>query len=229
MPDISQINLPDGNTYDLRDSNATDTKVTQTEASSSIFHEILLSGSSGATTKTEGSYKSAKLTFNPYAVLPMTGQQYCQLSLNGKIILSATDDIESGSIQCGSITCGGQSLPYTYNASSGSPEVVVGYLDTGTIDKKPVYEKTVILSSTVTAAAGNSSAAGAWTVLQTGWTDAIVPIGFWAWSSGNNPSLWSHLTVQWERSNTRLRVLNIRSTAADIDGFTIRYYKESTT
>ena len=105
-----------------------------------------------------------------------------------------------------------------------SAEHKVGYWIDGTT---PIYERTIELNSTVTAAAGNSSAAGAWTVLQTGWTEPIVPVEFWAWSAGNNPTLWSHLSIQWERANTRLRVLNVRSTAADIDGFTIRYIKTS--
>jgi len=103
-----------------------------------------------------------------------------------------------------------------------SAEHKVGYWIDGTT---PIYERTVELGSTVTAAAGNTSAAGAWTVLQTGWTEAIVPVAFWAWSAGSNPTLWSHLSIQWERANTRLRVLNVRSQAADIDGFTIRYIK----
>lgn len=105
-----------------------------------------------------------------------------------------------------------------------SAEHKVGYWIDGTT---VIYERTIELNSTVTAAAGNTSAAGAWTVLQTGWTEPIVPVEFWAWSAGNNPTLWSHLSIQWERANTRLRVLNVRSTAADIDGFTIRYIKTS--
>lgn len=94
------------------------------------------------------------------------------------------------------------------------------------VDGSTVYEKTVILTSTVTAAAGNTSAAGAWTVLQTGWTENILPIEFFAWyEGGTDKTLWTHLTVQREAANNRLRVLNVRSTAATIDGFTIRYIK----
>ena len=103
----------------------------------------------------------------------------------------------------------------------------IGYWIDGTT---PVYEKTVILNSPVTAAAGNTSAAGAWTVLQTGWTEPILPIEFFAWYSGGlstDKTLWTHLSVQRETANNRLRVLNIRSTAATIDGFTIRYIKTS--
>ena len=101
----------------------------------------------------------------------------------------------------------------------------IGYWIDGTT---PVYEKTVILNSPVTAAAGNTSAAGAWTVLQTDWTEPILPIEFFAWYSGGSSTdktLWTHLSVQRETANNRLRVLNIRSTAATIDGFTIRYIK----
>ena len=117
----------------------------------------------------------------------------------------------------GLVTAKGVNLP---NIQSNT-EHIIGYWTDGIT---PVYEKTVALSSAVTAAAGNTSAAGAWTVLQTGWTTPILPVEFFAWNvGGTDPTLWTHLTVQWERNNTRLRVLNVRSTAASIDGFLIRY------
>lgn len=104
-----------------------------------------------------------------------------------------------------------------------SAEHKIGYWVDGST---PVYERTVILDTAVTAAAGDTSAAGAWTVLETGWTENILPIEFFAWYSGGaDKTLWTHLSVQRENANNRLRVLNIRSTAATIDGFTIRYIK----
>ena len=113
--------------------------------------------------------------------------------------------------------------PVIPDGAYSSTEHQVGTWVDGTT---PVYEKTVELSSAVTAAAGNTSAAGAWTVLQTGWTENILPIEFFAWyAGGTDKTLWTHLTVQREAANNRLRVLNIRSTAATIDGFTIRYIK----
>lgn len=119
----------------------------------------------------------------------------------------------------GHISADGVKFPKAFD----SAEHKIGYWVDGTT---PVYERTVILDTAITAAAGNTSAAGAWTVLQTGWTENILPIEFFAWySGGTDKTLWTHLSVQRENANNRLRVLNIRSTAATIDGFTIRYIK----
>ena len=119
----------------------------------------------------------------------------------------------------GHISADGVKFPKAFD----SAEHKIGYWVDGST---PVYERTVILDTAVTASAGNTSAAGAWTVLQTGWTENILPIEFFAWySGGTDKTLWTHLSVQRENANNRLRVLNIRSTAATIDGFTIRYIK----
>lgn len=103
-----------------------------------------------------------------------------------------------------------------------SAEHKVGYWIDGTTI---VYERTIELNSTVTASAGNTSAAGSWTTLQSGWNEAILPIEFFAWSNGTDKTLSTHLTVQWQSSGKCLRVLNIRSVTTSIDGFTIRYIK----
>lgn len=63
MADISQINLPDGNTYNIKDASATDTKVTQTEGATGSHHEILLSETADNVTRTEGAKKDEYLTF----------------------------------------------------------------------------------------------------------------------------------------------------------------------
>ena len=66
MANISQITLPDGNTYDIKDANATDTKVTQTQDNSTNDNfEILLAGSTSNTTATEEAKKTNSITFNP--------------------------------------------------------------------------------------------------------------------------------------------------------------------
>lgn len=66
MANISQITLPDGNTYDIKDANATDTKVTQTQDDSTNNNfEILLAGSTSTSTATEEAKKSTYLKFNP--------------------------------------------------------------------------------------------------------------------------------------------------------------------
>ena len=115
-------------------------------------------------------------------------------------------------------------LPYTYD----STEQFVGYFETttsGVTASHPVFEKTVTLSSTKTIAAGNNSAAGAWTSVSTGWDDEIVVLDFKAYGySGNDSTYWGHLTAQWNSTNKDIRVLNIRSQTFPIDAFTIRYY-----
>ena len=66
MADLTQIELPDGNTYDLKDANATDTKVTQTQDdSTNSFYEVLIAGSTSNTTATEGTRKSSKFKYHP--------------------------------------------------------------------------------------------------------------------------------------------------------------------
>ena len=115
-------------------------------------------------------------------------------------------------------------LPYNY----GSTEQFVGYFPTtmsGTAVKCPVYEKTVELASAKTISAGNTSAAGAWTSVSTGWDDAIVVLDFQAYGySGNDKTYWGHLAAQWNKTNKDIRVLNIRSQTFPIDAFTIRYF-----
>lgn len=102
---------------------------------------------------------------------------------------------------------------------------VVGTNPQGITTVKKIYEKTVELSSSKTISAGNTSAAGAWTSVSTGWNDEIVVLDFQAYSySGNDNTCWGHLTAQWNRTNKDIRVLNIRSQAFPIDAFTIRYY-----
>lgn len=93
------------------------------------------------------------------------------------------------------------------------------------IEGDPIYERTVVLDSAKTIAAGNNSAAGAWTSVSTGWDDEIIVLDFQAYSySGNDNTYWGHLTAQWNSTNKDIRVLNIRSQTFPIDAFTIRYY-----
>ena len=88
----------------------------------------------------------------------------------------------------------------------------------------PVYEKTYTFNSAISCSAGNTSAAGAWTSLVS-WNDSITIIDFKAWSnSGSAKTVWTHLSAQWSNTNLDIRALNIRSTAAPVDGFTMRYF-----
>lgn len=93
----------------------------------------------------------------------------------------------------------------------------------------PIYEKTVVLSSEITLSAGNTSSAGAWTVVQTGWNNPVVVLDFLGYriSSTSDNLFYGHLTAQWERSNNRIRVLNIRSSTMPLNTFTIRYFYQS--
>lgn len=96
-------------------------------------------------------------------------------------------------------------------------------------DDTPIYEKTVILENEITLSAGNTSSEGAWTVIQTDWSNPIVILDFKGYriSSSSDNMYLGHLTAQWERSNNRIRVLNIRSTTMPLSAFTIRYFYQS--
>lgn len=88
----------------------------------------------------------------------------------------------------------------------------------------PVYQYMHLFDSPVSCAAGNSSAAGTWTSLIP-WNDSITVLDFKAWSnSGNAKTYWGHLSAQWSNTALDIRALNIRSTAAPVDGFTMIYY-----
>lgn len=116
-------------------------------------------------------------------------------------------------------TDGGVVLPHNYSAD----EQIVGYW----VDGRPIYEKTVILASAVTISAGNTSAAGTWGVVQSGWDDEITPLSFQFYggsSSGSDSNVWNHLTGQWYRTGKSIRAMNVRSSAVAVIGFTIRYF-----
>ena len=73
-----------------------------------------------------------------------------------------------------------------------------------------------------------SAIANGWTSISTGWDDEIVITEFSSWSdSTNDNSNWGHLSVQWNKTNKDIRVLNIRNQAAKIDAFTMVFYKTS--
>ena len=92
-------------------------------------------------------------------------------------------------------------------------------------NSKPVYQKTVYKSTAVSCAAGNTSAAGTWTSVDSGWNDSITVLDFEAFSySGNDKTYLGHLSAQWNNTNKDIRVLNIRSVAVSIDAFRITYF-----
>lgn len=87
-----------------------------------------------------------------------------------------------------------------------------------------VYERTVVFNGSITISAGNSSAAGAWTSVPGNWPNAIIVLDFWGYSwNGNDKTIWKHLSAQWSSSDSCIKVLNIRSVQAGIDGYTVRY------
>ena len=110
----------------------------------------------------------------------------------------------------GHVKADGVKFPFVMETA----EHKVGYWIDGTT---PVYEKTVVLNSSVTAAANS------WTILESGWNNAVMPLVFHAWQDSTNKNLWEHLSIQWSSGDSTLKVLNIRSQAVDIDAFTIRY------
>lgn len=104
-------------------------------------------------------------------------------------------------------------------------EHIVGFWS----DDTPIYEKTIILDTEITLSAGNASAEGAWTVIQTDWSTPVVVLDFKGYriSSNADNMYYGHLIAQWERSNNRIRVLNLRSVALPLSAFTIRYFYQS--
>lgn len=113
------------------------------------------------------------------------------------------------------------SIPKADNYTS-TPEIVGTWSDG--IHTYDVYRKTVFLSSPVTCSAGNTSAAGSWTSIQSGWNNTTIVLDFEAFSySGNDKTYLGHLSAQWSNTNKDIRVLNIRSVQASIDSFRITY------
>ena len=111
-------------------------------------------------------------------------------------------------------TDAGVILPHSYSTT----EKIVGYWTDG----RPIYEKTVVLGSTVNVAAGNTSAGGTWTLLDSGWTNVVRILDFKAYHEDSGGCvLWSHLTANW--NNNAINVLNIRSVSLSIERFTIQY------
>ena len=113
-------------------------------------------------------------------------------------------------------TDAGVELPHNFSTS----EKIVGYW----LDGRPVYEKTVVLGSTVTVAAGNTSAAGTWTTLESGWTEAVTVLDIKCYhEDAAGCALWAHLSANW--TNNEISVLNVRSVALSVEAFTIQYIK----
>lgn len=256
MADISNINLPNGSSYNIKDA---------TVPHSSLPAAIGGTDLSLVTTGEKYDYEQAKNTVkinpisnttttdtNTYAITFTRGDSSTPLELSkmmGSVLAftpynTASDgpllnmasaigicQMRSDVIKARRTLYVGDSnsgteltLPYNY----GSTEQFVGYFPTtmsGAATVRSVFEKTVELSSAKTIAAGNSSAAGAWTSVSTGWNDEIVVLDFQAYSySGNDKTCWGHLTAQWNKTNKDIRVLNIRSQTFPIDAFTIRYF-----
>lgn len=111
-------------------------------------------------------------------------------------------------------TDAGVTLPHSFSTS----EQIVGYW----LDGRPIYEKTVELGTPVTVAAGNTSAAGTWTALESGWTNPVRVLDFKAYhEDAAGGALWTHLSANW--TSNEIRVLNIRSVALTVEIFTIQY------
>lgn len=87
--------------------------------------------------------------------------------------------------------------------------------------RAPLYRLTDLNANTTASANG-------WTSISTGWDDEIVITDFSAWTTTTNDNNnWGHLSIQWNRTNKDLRVLNIRNQTAKIDCFTVVFYKPS--
>lgn len=177
-------------------SSSSDNKVTQTGTDNNADYEVVLSGTADNTSRTEGVRKSATLKYNP-----------------------STQVLSTTNIQASdTVTANGVPLPHKYSTT----EKIVGYW----VDGRPIYERVVVLPSTISISAGNTSAAGTWGVVQSGWNDEITPISFTFMSNGSSSdsNVWDHLTGQWYRSGKSIRACNIRSSAVSISSFIIQYF-----
>lgn len=97
MADISHITLPDGNTYDIKDANATDTKVTQTVADyTSGDFEVLLSGTADNTTRTEGAKKTSFAKINPASQAVTFGSRPTNSTIGSYSYVMGFNNIASG-------------------------------------------------------------------------------------------------------------------------------------
>lgn len=97
MANISQITLPDGNTYDIKDANATDTKVTQTATDhTSGDFEVLLSGTADNTTRTEGTKKTSFAKINPASRAVTFGSRPTNSTIGSYSYVMGFNNIASG-------------------------------------------------------------------------------------------------------------------------------------
>lgn len=105
-------------------------------------------------------------------------------------------------------------LPHKYSET----EQVVGYW----LDGRPIYEKTIVLTSAITVAAGNTSSAGAWTTLDSGWTNPVRILDIKCYHEDSaGGALWTHLSANW--TSNEIRVLNVRSVSLLVEAFTVQY------
>lgn len=105
-------------------------------------------------------------------------------------------------------------LPHKYSET----EQIVGYW----LDGRPIYEKTIVLASAITVSAGNTSSAGAWTTLDSGWTNPVRVLNIKCYHENSaGGALWTHLSANW--TSNEIRVLNVRSVSLLVEAFTIQY------
>lgn len=111
----------------------------------------------------------------------------------------------SGSIEIGSDHV---RIPHVYSTN----EQIVGYW----VDGSPIYEQTLLLSSTVTLAANAST-----NIMN--WSTPIQPLECFAFRRSNTPVSWGMVGIAL--SNGHLQGVSPRDSAITIDGIILRYYK----
>lgn len=109
-----------------------------------------------------------------------------------------------GTLKLNPLDDGGVTLPHLFSTS----EQIVGYW----LDGSPIYERTFIPESAVTAA-GN-----AWSNVNV-FLPNMMPLGITAYNGGS--TTWGFLAVQYY--NGALQVFNPRSAAIQFDAYTLRY------
>lgn len=138
MADISKIKLPDGTTYNIKDPNATDTKVTQTADTTNAYFPILLAGTADSTTRTEGTKKSGELVFNPNAkelhvqkvvselFVAQNSDHTSATTISSNQAVFMGDVVVVGGLSCNNISLGVEDISENYVPSKTSGNWSIG-------------------------------------------------------------------------------------------------------
>jgi hypothetical protein len=173
---------------------------------------------------------SGNLVFNPdHVTTGPFANEYAYLKLSDSnpnhsgITIRSDGIVDCGTIVCGSIVAQGTIFsPYgLYGGSDAiefphkysTDEQIVGYW----IDGRPIYEKTVILSSAKSLSPNANTTIMAWS------GGTIYPVSFTGYRTSSGPIAWEGVSATYQNGN--LIGVSTRDTAISLESFTIQYYK----